>query len=117
MAIKMELKGLRELLAAMRKVAPESRREFTASLKVIGKMVVGETQAPMPRRKGAARRSVKVKIVTRRRFEGVETSEGGPVAPYVPWLDFGGTVGRGRRTTVRLTVGGGRVRRQTVGSR
>ena len=39
MPVKMEMKGLNELLASMRAVAPEAKREFTASLKVIGKMV------------------------------------------------------------------------------
>lgn len=122
MPIKMQLNGLSELLASMRKVAPEARREFTASLKAIGKVVQAETQADMPRRTGKARRSVKVKVVTRRGFEGVEISEGGAVAPYAPWLDFGGTVGRGRRTTARVTItahssGRVQVRRQNLGSR
>jgi hypothetical protein len=115
--IKMEMKGLSELLASMRKVAPETKREFTASLKAIGKMVQADTQADMPRRTGKARRSVKVKVVTRRGFEGVQITEGGPVAPYSPWLDFGGSVGRGRRSTARVTIGGGRVRVQRGGSR
>lgn len=116
MPVKMELKGLNELLASMRKVAPEAKREFTAALRTIGKMVVADTQADMPKRKGKARRSVKVKVVTRRGFEGVQITEGGSVAPYAPWLDFGGTVGRGRKSTARVHIGGGRVRVQRLGS-
>jgi hypothetical protein len=116
--IKMQLTGLRELLAALRKVAPDAKRELSASLKTIGKMVQADTQADMPRRRGKARRSVKVKVVARRGFEGVQISEGGAVAPYAPWLDFGGTVGRGRRSTARVTFhGGGRVTVQRGGSR
>ena len=117
----MELRGLRELLASLRKVAPDARRELSASLKTIGKMVSTEAAAAMPRKTGKARRSVKVKVVTRRGFEGVQISEGGAIAPYAPWLDFGGTVGRGRRTTARVTVARGSsgrvsVRRQILGS-
>lgn len=118
MPIKMEMKGLSELLASMRKVAPEAKREFTAELKTIGKMVAEDAAAEMPRRRGKARRSVKVKVVTRRGFEGVQINEGGAVAPYTPWLDFGGSVGRGRRSTARVTLhGGGRVTVQRGGSR
>lgn len=118
MPVKMEMKGLRELLAAMRTVAPEAKRVFQGELKAIGKMVADDTAADMPRRKGRARRSVKVKVVTRRGFEGVQISEGGDVAPYTPWLDFGGTVGRGRRSTARVTLHGhGRVSVQRTGSR
>lgn len=117
MPIKMELKGLNELLASMRKVAPEAKRELTASLKVIGKMVATDAAADMPRRTGKARRSVRVKVVTRRGFEGVQISEGSEAAKYVAWLDFGGTVGRGRKSTARVHIGGGKVRVQRVGSR
>lgn len=122
MPIKMELVGLKELLTALSKVAPESKKELSAGLKAVGKLVQGDTVAAMPRRKGKAKKSVKVKVVTRRGFEGVEISEGGEAAPHVPWLDFGGTVGRGRRTTARVTLtgtGDGRVRvqRRTVGSK
>lgn len=118
MPIKMEMKGLNELLASMRKVAPETKREFTADLKAIGQMVQADAQAAMPRRKGKARRSVKVKVVSRRGFEGVQITEGGAVAPYAPWLDFGGTVGRGRRSTARVSIhSGGRVTTQRGGSR
>jgi hypothetical protein len=116
--IKLEMKGLRELLAAMRKVAPEAKREFQNELKTIGKMVAADAAADMPRQRGKARRSVKVKVVARRGFEGVQISEGGAVAPYTPWLDFGGTVGRGRRSTARVTFHGrGRVTVQRGGSR
>lgn len=118
MPIKLEMKGLRELQASLARVAPEAKREFSAELKAIGGLVQADTQAAMPRRKGKARRSVKVKIVTRRGFEGVQISEGGAIAPYTPWLDFGGTVGRGRRSSARVTIyGGGRVSVQRGGSR
>lgn len=117
MPVKMEMKGLNELLAALRKVAPEAKREFTAELRTIGKMVAEDAAAEMPKRSGKARRSVKVKIVTRKGFEGVQVVEGGSVAPYAPWLDFGGTVGRGRKSTARVTIhGSGKVTVKRLGS-
>jgi hypothetical protein len=117
--IKLELKGLRELQTSLARVAPETKREFQNELKTIGKMVADDTRASMEfkRPTGRAKRSVKVKIVTRRGFEGVQISEGGGVAPYTPWLDFGGTVGKGRRSTARVTLhGGGRVSVRRIGS-
>lgn len=110
MPIKMAMPGLRELQQSLARVAPEAKREFTAQLKTIGGMVADEARAGMPRVKGKARKSVKVKVTTRRNFEGVQITEGGKVAPYVPWLDFGGRVGRGRRSRATVTYhGGGRV--------
>lgn len=117
MPIKLQMPGLKELTSALRNVAPEARRAFTADLKEIGKMVAADAQADMPRVTGRARRSVKVKIVTRKGFEGVSIVEGGSVAPYAPWLDFGGSVGRGRKSTARVTIGGGRVTVQRGGSK
>lgn len=117
MPIKLAMPGLKELQSALRSVAPEAKRQFTTDLKAIGQLVQTDTQADMPRVTGKARRSVKVKVVARRGFEGVEISEGGGMAPYTPWLDFGGSVGRGRTTTARVTIGGGRVRVERGGSR
>src|SRR5690349_2882657 len=116
--------GLAELQRSLRKVAPETKRAFQADLRQIGKMVQTDAQASMHFKHptGRAKRSVKVRVVNRRGFEGVQIEEGGTVAPYAPWLDFGGTVGRGRRSTVRIEVSrgaSGRVstRRQNLGSR
>lgn len=116
MAIKLQMPGLRELSDALKRVAPDAKREFQKDLKAIGQLVQNDTRADMPRRKGKAKKSVKVRVVSRRGFEGVEISEGGAVAPYAPWLDFGGTVGRGRKSTARVHIGGGKVRVQRVGS-
>lgn len=111
-SISLKVRGLGELVAALKKVAPETRRELVSALKQVGKVVADDTKGAMPKRSGAARRTVKVKVVTRRGADGVVISEGGAVAPYVPWLDFGGSVGRGRTTTKRVTVSrhaGGRI--------
>lgn len=120
MPIKMAMPGLADLSASLRRVAPETKAEFQRELREIGKMVQTDAQGLMSfkRPTGKAKRSVKVKVVSRRGFEGVQISEGGPVAPYTPWLDFGGSVGRGRRSSARVTlIGGGRVQVQRTGSR
>lgn len=103
-SINFKVQGLGQLVASLKKVAPETRREFVAALKGVGKVVADDAKGAMPRRSGKARRTVKVKVVARRGADGVVISEGGAVAPYVPWLDFGGSVGRGRTTTKRVTV-------------
>jgi hypothetical protein len=108
--IKMAMPGLRDLQATLGRVAPEATRVLSGELKTIGGLVQADTVAEMPRRKGKARRTVKVKVVARKGFEGVQITEGGPAAPYTAWLDFGGKVGKGRRSTARVNVhSGGRV--------
>lgn len=115
--IKLELRGLKEFQTALRKVAPETRKEFTTALKEIGKLVVTDAQADVPRVTGKAKKSIKVKIIQRKGQEGVSITEGGPSAPHMPWLDFGGSVGRGRKSSARVTIGNGRVSVQRGGSK
>jgi hypothetical protein len=54
--------------------------------------VVDEAKPRVPKRRGRARASVKAKSTRTL----VRVSGGGPKAPYYPWLDFGGRVGRNR---------------------
>jgi HK97 gp10 family phage protein len=116
-AISFKVTGLADLVASLKKVAPETRKEFSATLRTIGKVVADDAKAAMPRRTGRARKSVKVRVVTRRGSEAVEIAEGGGGAPYVPWLDFGGSVGRGRKSAVRVTISRHASGRQQVRAR
>lgn len=55
-------------------------------------VVVSEATRKIPRRSGRAQRSVKAKSTQ----SAARISGGGNKAPYYPWLDFGGRVGRNK---------------------
>lgn len=55
-------------------------------------VVVQDARPNVPRKTGKAQASIKPKSTR----TAVRVSEGGNRAPYVPWLDFGGRVGRNR---------------------
>jgi len=52
--------------------------------------VVDYARPRVPRRTGRARQSLRATSIG----GAVRLTEGGPRAPYMPWLDFGGRVGR-----------------------
>ena len=83
--------GLAELQRALRKVDDSLKSALKSEFLSIASEVVGLVQGKMPHRSGSAAASVKPKATNR----GAGISFGGSKAPYEPWLDFGGTVGRG----------------------
>lgn len=79
---------VRNLKALDREVPKALRLAFNAAADV----VVQDARASVPSRSGKARGSVKARSTqTASRVVG-----GGNRAPYYPWLDFGGRVGRNR---------------------
>lgn len=98
------VKGLSELQRSLGKVAPEAKKQLVANLKDVGGLLAAETQTLMAKDfrhpSGKAKRSVRTKLAK----DAVTVVEGGKTALYVPWLDFGGTVGKGRKSTTTLTV-------------
>lgn len=86
-----EVLGLRELSAAFKAMDADLHRDFKAGLKRIADKVVGKVQQKLPWNSGSAARSVKARASAR----GASIAFGGTAAPHYPWLDFGGSVGRG----------------------
>ena len=79
---------VRNLKALDREVPKALRLAFNAAADV----VVQDARASVPSRSGKARGSVKARSTqTASRVVG-----GGNRAPYYPWLDFGGRVGKGK---------------------
>ena len=88
-AIKVE--GLNEFAKAVRRIDPDLAKEIRVVLNTAADTIVMRTVRKVPRRSGRAAGSVKAKSTrTLARVAG-----GSSRAPYYPWLDFGGRVGRG----------------------
>ncbi len=104
-----QVTGLREVNAALRatgKEAPkEMREEFRKIIEPLARVAAGK----YPSVTGRAARSV----TPRASATGAGIAFGGSRAPYAPWLDFGGAVGR-KRSIVRPFVRQGRYVYPTV---
>ena len=96
MAAQVQIRGIRELRSAFKRVDAEIPKELRKVLKDIALSVVAGIAAKVPRVSGKAARSVRA----RSSQTGAAIAVGGATAPYYPWLDFGGTVGRGHRPGV-----------------
>jgi hypothetical protein len=88
--------GLQEVVAGFRKIEHDLPNELKQQFLGIASHVVGVIQQRMPFVSGAAAGSVKPKATT----TGAAIAFGGRAAPYMPWLDFGGTVGKGHKPGV-----------------
>lgn len=103
-----EVRGLREVQSAFRRIDREIPKGMRAELLPIAQMIVSDVQQMVPWRTGAAAASVR----PRASQTGAGIAFGGNAAPYFPWLDFGGTVGKGHRPGQRYS---GSVKREWKG--
>lgn len=92
-SVRVEVRGLAELSRAFKAVDTDIPKELRDALKVIAERVVGVAQQRMPFGSGKAAKSVKPRATAK----GAGIAFGGTAAPYMPWLDFGGSVGRGHQ--------------------
>lgn len=81
--------GLADLNRSLRRVDSEAPKALRLALNDAADIIIDEARSLMPSRTGKAKASVKA-ASTR---TAVRIRVGGPRAPYVPWLDFGGRVG------------------------
>ena len=91
-----KITGLRELAGAFRKMDGAIVDGVKAGFKQLAEGVAVTARAKMPSRSGRAASSYKA----RGSAKGASIAFGGSRAPYAPWLDFGGSVGRGHRPGV-----------------
>lgn len=89
---RIQVTGLREFNRALKSMDAELPKRVRLVLNEAAEVVAGPARARMPRRSGAAIASLRV-ASTR---GAVRIRLGGRKAPYAPWLDFGGRVGRAR---------------------
>lgn len=83
--------GLREFQAALKAVDGEAQKELRVIGNDVADLIVSGAQRLVPRRSGRARGSIRATSSQRE----VRISAGGSRAKHYPWLDFGGSVGRG----------------------
>ena len=83
-----QIEGMKELEANLRKLSPGTARAFDAEMAGIAREIADAVRRQMPDKSGTARASVRSSV------EGgnIVILAGGPEAPYYPWLDFGGTL-------------------------
>ena len=89
---KVEVRGLREFNRNLKKMDSELPKAVRIALNGAVDIVVGYARPRIPHRTGAASRSLKARSTRTQ----ARVQFGGSKAPYAPWLDFGGRVGRNR---------------------
>lgn len=82
--------GLREFSRDLKRLDSDLPKALRVAMNEAAELVVGDARPMVPSRSGRARKSMKA-ASTRTK---VRVKAGGSRAPYYPWLDFGGRVGR-----------------------
>lgn len=100
--LSVEVDGLKELRKALRDIDKGFARELGQAGKRAAEIVADEARPKLPVRSGRARASVRATA-----GRGGSVVAGGATAPYVPWLTFGGNVGRDD-SVQRPVIRGGR---------
>jgi phage gpG-like protein len=89
-AARIEVKGLSELQASLRRIDADMPKALRLVLNDAAELVLDWARPRVPSRTGRARGSMKARSSQRESRVAI----GGRAAPYAPWLDFGG---QGRR--------------------
>ena len=101
---KVQVRNLREITSAIKQANDGVPGNLRTYLLPVAEQVARAVAARVPHDTGAAAASVTARATQR----GAGVSFGGARAPYFPWLDFGGSVGRGH---VPRKAGSGSVKR------
>lgn len=101
--MKIEVKGLAEFSRGLRRLDQEAPKGLRIALNGAADLLISETVRVIPKRTGAAARSLKARSTR----TSARVAIGGKRAPYYPWLDFGGRTGR-RRSVQRPFIKEGR---------
>lgn len=84
------ISGLKEFQKSLRKMDADLPKSLRLALNQASELVIDKARPEIPTRSGAARASLKVRSSQKE----ARIAAGGRRAPYYPWLDFGGKVGR-----------------------
>lgn len=103
-----DLEGLIAMKRAFRLAHDGTQKAIQRRLKEVATLVASEVAGRVPVRSGRARASVRA-VATQ---ESASVAAGGARAPYYPFLDFGGSTGRGHIPGVS---GSGSVKREWYG--
>jgi hypothetical protein len=94
MADAIRIDGLAAFSRNLRKLDAELPKALRVALNGVADVVVADARPNVPQITGRARASIKARST---RTE-VRVAAGGNKAPYYPWLDFGGSVGKHKST-------------------
>lgn len=83
---KVGVKGLNEFSRALKKLDSDLPKGLRIAMNGAADHLIGATRPQIPRRTGSAAASLKAKSTR----TAVRIGVGGRIAPYYPWLDFGG---------------------------
>jgi hypothetical protein len=103
MADAVRVTGLREFNRAIKRLDATAPKALRLALNDVADVVVRHARPLVPRRTGRAAASLRARSTRSK----VRVAAGGKRAPYYPWLDFGGRVGR-RKATKRAFLKEGR---------
>ncbi len=95
-SVALNVTGLKEFRRALKTVDGELPKVLRVAMNKAADLVVQEARPGVPKSTGKAAASIKPRSTA----TSVRVSAGGARAPYYPWLDYGGRVGR-RKATVR----------------
>lgn len=90
--LQIKIEGLAEFRRALGKIEPESKKQIRIAFNSVADVLVEHTRPQIPRRTGAAAKSLRAKSTG----TTARVSVGGARARYYPWLDFGGRTGRNK---------------------
>lgn len=94
MSVKIQVDGLRQFTRALKQLDTDLPKMVRIALNDAAQLVIDEALPHVPKRTGKAARSMRGQSTR----NAVRVTEGGNRAPYMPWLDFGGRVGRKKAT-------------------
>jgi hypothetical protein len=97
------VEGLREFTRSLRDLDAGLPKAIRLAANEAAQVVVDDAQTRVPRRSGKAAKSIKAKSTR----NAARVASGGRQAPYMPWLDYGGKVGR-NNTAARPFISDGR---------
>lgn len=106
---KIQIDGLTSLQGSLRDVGKKAPKEIKAFTTEVADLILVKGRALVPSRTGKARRSWRAVGSAK----GATVEYGGQGASYMPWLDFGGKVGR-KKSVVRPYLRGGRYLYPTI---
>lgn len=85
-----KINGLKELSRQLKAAPGEAEKMIKPALNEAAQIIVNVARPKIPTLTGAARSSLSVKSTARES----RVQAGGTKAPYYPWLDYGGKIGR-----------------------
>lgn len=89
-AIKIE--GLNQFVKGLKQIDTDLPKTLRVAFNEAADIVINDARPRVPRRSGRAAGTIKASSLRNK----VRIREGGPKAPYMPWLDFGGRTGKNK---------------------